>query len=97
MKKELPGEIQVAGPVLAHRFGELDLIDEYRLYVRLEADRCSGRQRCAARLGATPATETDERGAGATIRPHVVDPESALSRLFGAWRSVRFVEFEVIT
>jgi dihydrofolate reductase len=28
------GEFEVAGPELAHRMGELDLIDEYRLYYR---------------------------------------------------------------
>ena len=34
LKAELPGEIQVAGPVLAHTLTEAGLIDEYRLYLR---------------------------------------------------------------
>ena len=33
LKAELAGEIEVAGPELAHSLGELGLIDEYRLYV----------------------------------------------------------------
>ena len=33
LKSELAGEIEVAGPELAHSLGELGLIDEYRLYV----------------------------------------------------------------
>lgn len=34
LKDELPGEVQVAGPELAHHLGALGLIDEYQLYVR---------------------------------------------------------------
>lgn len=34
LKDSLPGEIDVAGPVLAHSLTELGLIDEYRLYFR---------------------------------------------------------------
>ena len=34
LKVELAGEIQVAGPVLAHSLTEAGLIDEYRLYLR---------------------------------------------------------------
>jgi dihydrofolate reductase len=34
LKAELPGEIQVAGPVVAHSLTEAGLIDEYRLYLR---------------------------------------------------------------
>lgn len=34
LKAELPGEIQVAGPVLAQSLTEGALIDEYRLYLR---------------------------------------------------------------
>ena len=34
LKAELAGEIQVGGPVLAHRLTEAGLIDEYRLYLR---------------------------------------------------------------
>jgi dihydrofolate reductase len=34
LKAELPGEIQVAGPVLAQSLTEAGLIDEYRLYFR---------------------------------------------------------------
>jgi dihydrofolate reductase len=33
LKAESTGEIEVAGPALAHSLGELGLIDEYRLYV----------------------------------------------------------------
>lgn len=33
LKAELPGEIDVGGPVLARSLGEMGLIDEYRLYV----------------------------------------------------------------
>ncbi|MCC6236422.1 MAG: dihydrofolate reductase family protein [Dehalococcoidia bacterium] len=33
LKDELPGEIEVGGPELAHSLGALGLIDEYRLYV----------------------------------------------------------------
>lgn len=33
LQTEVQGEIDVAGPTLAHRLGELGLIDEYRLYV----------------------------------------------------------------
>lgn len=34
LKTRLPGEIDVAGPTLAHSLTELGLIDEYRLYFR---------------------------------------------------------------
>ncbi len=34
LKAELPGEIQVAGPVLAQSLTDAGLIDEYRLYLR---------------------------------------------------------------
>jgi dihydrofolate reductase len=34
LKAELPGEIQVGGPVLAQSLTEAGLIDEYRLYLR---------------------------------------------------------------
>jgi dihydrofolate reductase len=34
LKAELPGEIQVGGPVLAQSLTEAVLIDEYRLYLR---------------------------------------------------------------
>jgi dihydrofolate reductase len=34
LKAELPGEIQVAGPILAQTLTEAGLIDEYRLYLR---------------------------------------------------------------
>ena len=34
LKARLAGEIDVAGPDLAHSLGELGLIDEYRLYLR---------------------------------------------------------------
>jgi dihydrofolate reductase len=34
LKAEMPGEIQVAGPVLAQTLTEAGLIDEYRLYLR---------------------------------------------------------------
>ncbi len=34
LKADLPGEILVGGPVLAHRLTEAGLIDEYRLYFR---------------------------------------------------------------
>ena len=34
LKAELPGEIQVGGPVLAQSLAEAGLIDEYRLYFR---------------------------------------------------------------
>jgi dihydrofolate reductase len=34
LKAELAGEIQVAGPVLAHSLTDSGLIDEYRLYLR---------------------------------------------------------------
>ena len=34
LKAELDGEIQVAGPVLAHSLTDAGLIDEYRLYLR---------------------------------------------------------------
>jgi dihydrofolate reductase len=34
LKAELPGEIGVGGPKLAHRLTEAGLIDEYRLYLR---------------------------------------------------------------
>jgi dihydrofolate reductase len=33
LKAEQDGEIEVAGPTLAHRVGELGLIDEYRIYL----------------------------------------------------------------
>ena len=33
LKAERAGEIEVGGPTLAHRLGELGLIDEYRLYL----------------------------------------------------------------
>ncbi len=33
LKAEQDGEIEVAGPVLAHTLGELGLIDEYRIYL----------------------------------------------------------------
>lgn len=33
IKAELGGEIEVAGPGLAHSLGELGLIDEYRIYL----------------------------------------------------------------
>jgi dihydrofolate reductase len=33
LKAELPGEIEVAGPELAHNLSELGLIDEYRIYL----------------------------------------------------------------
>jgi len=34
LKAELPGEIHVAGPVLAQTLTEAGLVDEYRLYLR---------------------------------------------------------------
>jgi dihydrofolate reductase len=34
LKAELPGELHVAGPALAHSLTEAGLIDEYRLYLR---------------------------------------------------------------
>jgi dihydrofolate reductase len=34
LKAELPGQIHVAGPVLAQSLTEAGLIDEYRLYLR---------------------------------------------------------------
>ncbi|HVY88136.1 MAG TPA: dihydrofolate reductase family protein [Hyphomonadaceae bacterium] len=34
LKARLSGEIEVAGPELAHSLGELGLIDEYELYMR---------------------------------------------------------------
>lgn len=34
LKDELPGEIEVGGPVLAHSLGQKGLVDEYRLYYR---------------------------------------------------------------
>jgi dihydrofolate reductase len=33
LKAEHDGEIEVAGPVLAHSVGQLGLIDEYRIYL----------------------------------------------------------------
>ena len=33
LKAQLPGEIAVGGPELAHTLGDLGLIDEYRLYL----------------------------------------------------------------
>ena len=33
LKVQLDGEIEVAGPDLAHSLGELGLVDEYRLYI----------------------------------------------------------------
>ena len=33
LKAELDGEIEVAGPELAHGLGELGLVDEYRIYL----------------------------------------------------------------
>lgn len=33
LKDEQEGEIEIGGPALAHSFGELGLIDEYRLYL----------------------------------------------------------------
>jgi dihydrofolate reductase len=33
LKEEREGEIEVAGPTLAHRLAELGLIDEYRIYL----------------------------------------------------------------
>lgn len=33
LKAERDGEIEVAGPVLAHSLTELGLIDEYRIYL----------------------------------------------------------------
>jgi len=33
LKAEVPGEIQVGGPVLARSLGDLGLIDEYRIYL----------------------------------------------------------------
>jgi dihydrofolate reductase len=33
LKAERDGEIEVAGPILAHRLTELGLIDEYRIYL----------------------------------------------------------------
>ena len=33
LKANLAGEIEVAGPQLAHSLGELGLVDEYRLYI----------------------------------------------------------------
>lgn len=34
LKEEVSGEVEVAGPELAHSLGELGLIDEYQLYLR---------------------------------------------------------------
>jgi riboflavin biosynthesis pyrimidine reductase len=34
LKAELDGEVEVAGPELAHALTDLGLIDEYRLYLR---------------------------------------------------------------
>ncbi|HEY1423690.1 MAG TPA: dihydrofolate reductase family protein, partial [Candidatus Acidoferrum sp.] len=34
LKAELPGEIDVGGPVLARSLSDAGLIDEYRLYLR---------------------------------------------------------------
>jgi dihydrofolate reductase len=34
LKADLAGEVDVAGPVLAHSLSELGLIDEYRLYMQ---------------------------------------------------------------
>jgi dihydrofolate reductase len=33
LKDELPGEIRVGGPDLAHSLGELGLVDEYQIYL----------------------------------------------------------------